>query len=87
MLEGNKIHVPTPKTHFAQGIVLEKDTPIFCTAPSKTHIISNGMVNEIKCEMMDVRWKTFQFFHHIKQRDVIDVPACSKCFVDLVMNN
>ena len=35
LLEGNKIHVPTPKTHFAQDIGLEKDIPIFCTAPNR----------------------------------------------------
>ena len=29
LLEGDKIHVPTPKTHFAQDIVLGKGTPIF----------------------------------------------------------
>ena len=65
LLEGNKTHVPTTKTHFAQNIVLEKDTSIFCTALGTIRIISNGTVNEIKNEMMDVRWKTFQFFHQM----------------------
>ena len=54
LLEGNKIHVPTLKTHFAQDIVLEKDTPIFFTAPSRIRIMSNDAVNEIESEVMDV---------------------------------
>ena len=54
LLEGNKIHVPTPKTHFAQDIVLEKDTPIFFTAPSRIRKMSNDAVKEIESEIMDV---------------------------------
>ena len=65
LLQGNKIHAPTPKTPFAQDIVLEKDTPIFCTAPSRICMISNGTVNEIESKMMDVRWTTFQFFNQM----------------------
>ena len=53
LLEGNKIHGPTPKTHFAQDIVLEKDTTIFCTALSRIHITSNGTVNEIESKVME----------------------------------
>ena len=87
LLEGDKIHVSTPTTHFPQDIVLEEDTPIFCTAPSRIHIISNGTVNEIESEMMNVRWKTFQFVYQIKKEDVIDVAPCPKCFAYLLMNN
>ena len=47
----------------------------------------NGTVNEIKNEMMDVRWKTFQFFHQMAKKDVTDAFPRSKCFVDLAMNN
>ena len=28
-LEGQPVHFSAPKTHYAQGIVFEKDTPIF----------------------------------------------------------
>ena len=87
LLEGNKIHVPTPKTNFAQDIVLEKDTPILCTAPNRIFIISNGTVNEIDSEMIDVGWKTFRFFHQMIKKDVINVPLCPKCFAELVMNS
>ena len=82
LLEANKIHLPTPKAHFTEDIVLEKGTSIFCTAPSRIRIISNGTVNEIESEMKDVRWKSFQFFHQVKKEDVNDVPPCPKCFKD-----
>ena len=87
LLEGNKTHVPThPEDTFCSRYLLEKNTPTFCTAPNRICIISNGTFNEIESEMMDVRWKAFQFFHQIKKEDAIDVPLCPKCFADLVMN-
>jgi hypothetical protein len=58
LLEGDKIHIPTPKTHFAQDVILEKDTPIFCTGPSRIRKFSRaGDVNEIESQMMEIRWK------------------------------
>lgn len=86
LLEGDKIHVPTPKTHFAQDIILEKDTPIFCTAPSRIRKFSrNYDVNEVESEMMDVRWKTFTFFHQMKISETRDIPSCQKCFADFLL--
>ena len=32
LLEGDKVHIPTPKTHYTQDILLEKDVPIFATS-------------------------------------------------------
>ena len=86
LLECGKMQVLTIKSHFAQDIVLEKNTSIFCTAPSRICIISNGTVNKIESVMMDVQWKTFQFFHQIEDEDVIDIPPSCKCFADLVIN-
>ena len=54
LLEANKIHLPTPKAHFTEDIVLEKDTPIFFTAPSRIRKMSNDAVKEIESEIMDV---------------------------------
>ena len=38
MLEGQLVHLPAPKSHYAKDIVFEKDTPIFATG--KNPIIS-----------------------------------------------
>ena len=86
LLEGDKIHVPTPKTHFAQDIILEKDTPMFCTAPSRIRKFSrNYDVNEVESEMMDVRWKTFTFFHQMKISETRDIPSCQKSLADFLL--
>ena len=47
--------LPLPKTHFAQDVVFEKDTPIFCNTSDRIRIISNDKVNGIESEMMDVQ--------------------------------
>ena len=79
LLEGDKIHAPTPKTHFAEDILLEKDTPTFCTAPSRIRKFSrDGDVNEVESEMMEVRWKTFTFFHQLRPSEArLFSPASS----------
>ena len=88
LLEGDKIHVPTPKTHFAEDVILDKDTPIFCTAPCRIRKFSrNGDVNEVESEMMEIRWKTFTFFHQLRPSEAKDVPPCCKCFADLVLQH
>lgn len=85
LLEGDKVHVPTPKTHFARDIIFDKDTPIFCTAPSRLRNFSHGVVNEVESEMMDVRWKTFTFFRQLNMAEVKDAVSCPGCFADLVL--
>ena len=86
LLEGDKIHIATPKTQFAQDIILEKDTPIFCTGPSRIRKFSrDGDVNEVESEMMEVRWKVFIFFHQLRTADVVDVPPCPRCFANFVL--
>ena len=85
LLEGDKIHVPTPKTHFAQDIILDKDTPIFCTTPNRFRSYWHGVVNEIETEMMEVRWKTFSFFYQLGVNEAKDIPPCSKCFAELIL--
>ena len=74
------------KTHFAQDMILEKDTPIFCTGPSRIRKFSrDGDANEVESEMMEVRWKVFVFFHQLRTADVMDVPSCPRCFTNLVL--
>ncbi|KAK2559142.1 hypothetical protein P5673_018267 [Acropora cervicornis] len=41
MLEGQMVHLPAPKTHFAKDIVCDKDTPIFCTSKQPIIFIKN----------------------------------------------
>lgn len=43
MLEGDVVHLPAPKTHFAKDICLQRDTPIFATGKSPLTYIKNGV--------------------------------------------
>ena len=86
MLEGQVVHLPAPKTHYAEDIVFEKDTPIFCTGKQPFIYIKNGVIDQRETEMMSVRWKIFQFNVQIEQNDQKEIPQCARCFASLVLN-
>ena len=86
LLEGQTVHLPSPKNHYASDIAIENDTPIVAT--SKERITFQGRFNSTDLgenEMMDARWKVFQFYHQIPQVKQCDVPACLKCFATLTL--
>ena len=55
MLEGQVVHLPAPKTHYARDIVFEKDTPIFCKGKQPFIYIKNGVIDQRETEMMSVK--------------------------------
>ena len=59
LLEGQLVHLPAPKSHFAKDMVFDRDTPIFATSKYPLVFVKNGMVDERETEMMTVRWRTF----------------------------
>ena len=36
-------------------------------------------------EMVEARWRTFEFTHQIAQTDQKTIPPCGRCFPELVM--
>ena len=86
MLEGQTVHLPAPKTHYARDIVFDSDTPIFCTGKHSIIYIKNGVVDERETEMMSVRWKIFNFNFQIPQAEQREVPSCPKCFARLILD-
>ena len=50
LLEGQTVHLPTPKTHLSKDIAVKSDTPIFRTA----------MLDQQETDMMKVWWNLFQ---------------------------
>ena len=40
MLEGQPVHLSAPKTHHAKDLVLDKDTPIFCTSSTRRRYVA-----------------------------------------------
>ena len=87
LLEGEPVHLPAPKTFFKDDACLTKDTPIFAT--SKSVITFKGPYNArdgVEDEMMASRWKVFKFTYQIPQERQRDIPACPRCFADLVLH-
>lgn len=85
LLEGQEVHLPAPKTHFAKDIAFSADTPIFCTSKNPLVHIKNGVLDERETDMMRVRWNLIQFNFQIPRDAQRDVPSCPKCFSDLIM--
>lgn len=86
LLEGHVVHFPAPKTHFAKDIAFDMDTPIFSTSKNALLYIKNGMIDERETEMMRVRWTVIQFNRQIPRQQQRDVPACARCFANLILN-
>ena len=71
LVEGQVVDLPSPKNHFAADICIKTDVPIFATA--KLKIVCTGKVNlpnNRETEMMDVRWKFFDFTHQIPVKNL-----------------
>ena len=86
MLEGHIVHLPAPKTHFAKDICFERDTPIFCTGKSPIIFIKNGMIDNRETDMMACRWRVFYFNYQIPRKRQREIPPCSKCFCNFILN-
>ncbi len=87
MLEGQLVHLPAPKCHFAHDIVFEKDTPIFNTRKRQLVYVKGGVVDEREREMMAIRWKIFNFNRQIPQEEQKEVAPCAACFARLILED
>ena len=58
-LEGQTVNLAAPKTHYARGILITDDVPMFAT--SKAPIMFAGKVVNVEGEnaMMEARWWKF----------------------------
>lgn len=86
MLEGQLVHLPAPKSHFAKDTVFDSDTPIFATSKHQLVFVKNGGIDERETEMMSVRWKVFNFNRQIPPSEQKEVVACPACFARLVLD-
>ena len=86
MLEGQLVHLPAPKTHYARDIVFESDTPIFCTTKVPFVFIKNGVIDERETEMMSVRWRVFNFNYQIPPEEQFEIRPCAKCFGTFILS-
>ena len=86
LLEGQVVHLPAPKSRFAEDIKFDRDTPIFCTTKQPLTFVKNGSVDDRETEMMAVRWKVFTFIHQIPVEQQQEMQPCSSCFARLILH-
>ena len=84
LLEGQKVHLPAPKTHFCKDIEFTSDTPIFCTSKEELSLVRGGVLDERESQMMRVRWKVFAFHSQIPEEEQQIIPSCPRCFAELI---
>jgi len=85
MLEGQPVHLPAPKSHYAKDLVLEEDTPIFATGKRPLVYMKNGVVDERETDMMSVRWIIFNFNAQVPREAQKELLPCGKCFASLIL--
>ena len=86
MLEGHLVHLPAPKTHFAKDICSQRDTPVFSTGKSSLVYLKNGAIDEAETDMMSARWLNIRLHYQIPRGEHREIPACGKCFSQLIIN-
>ena len=86
--EGMVIHVPVPKTHFAEDALWTADTPFFATSKKKiVKYNEDGDIDQVETEMMDTRWKVWKFKYGHKVSAEKELAPCGKCFADLILGH
>ena len=83
LLEGEPVHLPGPKTHYAQDILLTSHTPILATSSSELQFVKHGLICDTETEIMKVRWKAFKFHHRISESRQRSISSCARCFAQL----
>ena len=85
-LEGQTVHLPSPKNLYAADICISADTPVVATAKSRMEYQGRyNTTDALENDMMAARWKVFDFFHRIPEREQKDVTPCSACFCKLTL--
>ena len=88
LLEGAPCKLGRPKNVFATDLPIQrsKGIPFFATGISSIEFFgAYRQRNERETDMMDNRWKIFEFTHQIPQNESLGIEICPKCFFDLVM--
>ena len=86
LLEGENVKLPSPKNQFATDVCINTDIPVFATSKAKIEFVGKyNTRDDRETEMMDVRWKIFEFTHRIPQVDQKIITPCPRCFTELVL--
>ena len=84
LLEGDVVNLPSPKNHFSADVCIKDATPIFATSIGKiTKSMRDADIGEN--EMIDTRWKIYDFFHVIPEEKQVKIKPCGTCFSKLTV--
>ena len=86
-LEGDTIHLPTPKNICSQDLELNKDTPFFTTSDAPLVLIKAGAIDSLNTRMMSVRLRFYHFWNQIPQEEQQESIPCGRCFATFILNN
>ena len=87
LLEGEPVHLPSPKNLYSQDVKINTDVPVFATSKGTVKYKgSYGTADEREDKMMEVRWKEFKFYHQFEEKDQKNIDPCPKCFCRLVFS-
>ena len=85
LLEGQPVHFPAPKNLYTKDICLSQDTPVVATSKARITYERNGKSDDIENEMMEARWRVFEFSHQIPTEEQREVEPCARCFCELTL--
>lgn len=84
LLEGIKVHIPTPKTHYAEDIQVVSDIPFFATSINAIEYTGRSADLNGENAMMACRWREFKFGYSIPKAKQKIIPPCARCFAQLI---
>ena len=87
LLEGDIVHLPAPKNFSKRDIELTRDTPVFATADAPIVFIKGGSICHANTEMMNVRWRFFQFWRQIPPAEQLHLSPCGHYFAQLILEH
>ena len=87
LLEGQKVHLPAPKNHYAKDVELKRDIPVLATSGERIVYYNRfNVVDQRETAMMDSRWKYIEFTYQFPVEEQIEIDPCPKCFAELVLH-
>ena len=85
-LEGDTVHLPTPKNVCSRDLELNKDTPFFATSDAPLVLIKAGAIDSTNTRMMNVRWRFYHFWNQIPPEEQQELIPCGRCFAKFILD-
>ena len=86
-LEGDTVHLPTPKNVCSRDLEQNKDTPFFATSDAPLVLIKAEAIDSTNTRMMNVRWRFCHFWNQIPPEEQQELIPCGRCFAKFILDN